>query len=58
MESAKKMFQEIKNQLINAKCNNVSIAEFENLPNEMDQVPWYCINCVIDKNVSIFFFWK
>ena len=39
---------------IHAKCNDVSNEEFENLSNEMDNVPWYFINWEIDKNASIF----
>ncbi len=39
---------------IHAKCNNISNAEFDNLSKEMDNVPWYCINCEINKNASIF----
>ena len=39
---------------IHAKCNDVSNAEFENLCNEMDTIPWYCINCESDKNAEIF----
>ncbi len=36
------------------KCNNISVSEYEALSNEPDDVPWFCINCSINYNKSIF----
>ena len=43
---------------MHAKCSNISNAEFENLSNKIDNVPWYCINCEVDERASIFPFGK
>ena len=36
------------------KCNNISVSEYEALSNEPDDVPWFCINCIITYHESIF----
>ena len=36
------------------KCNKISVAEYEDLSTEPDDVPWFCINCTIRNRESIF----
>ena len=37
-----------------AKCNDISVSEYEALCSEPDDVPWFCINCTITYHELIF----
>ena len=36
------------------KCNGTSVSEYELLMSEDDNIPWYCIICIIESNANIF----
>ena len=36
------------NFYVHMKCNDISAAEYKELENEPDDVPWFCKNCTMD----------
>ena len=44
------------NFYIHIKCNNMSVLEYEVLVNEVDDVPWFCINCTEKYHAYVFHF--
>ena len=35
------------NLWVHIKCNNISNSEYEELQNEADDVPWFCLKCTL-----------
>ncbi len=47
-KNQKAIFCENCNFFVHMKCNDMSAAEYKQLENEPDDVPWFCKECTMD----------